>query len=304
MKKPILTLLLIILTISSGLDIISAESDKNNTLTATLEEENLKIKSEEDRTGEIVSASEDGHFNISFDDGYNGYCINYGDHEADKGNNFTVQDTDHAVNEKSGQSVGNELKTFFVNYYDTAMQDRVKTQHIIWHFTNDFNGWRVDSALIEEIKKASLEKVIPDHGATRKISNTAEMVFDFEVLESHDSDHQNFFAYRVTLREILEILENETMENTTQNTDLNNQTSNSTVNQTEEKLTKNNYSNSTENKTNLTPNTEKNNSTKEDSQNNKFENVSLKKHVTGYNYIPAIIILLFGLIIVTKYARD
>lgn len=288
---------------TSGLNAASAESDANCTLAASLEEENLKVKSEEDRTGELVSANEDGHFNISFDDGYNGYCINYGDHEADKGNNFTVQDTDYAVNEKSGQSVGNELKTFFVNYYDVAIEDKVKTQHIIWHFTNDFNGWRVDPALIEEIKKASLENVIPDHGATRKINNTTEMVFDFEVLQSHDSTHQNFFAYRISLREILEIIENETLENATQNTDLNNQTSNSTVKQTEEELTKNNVSNSTENKINVTSNI-KNDSQIDDSENNDFENVNLKRHVTGYNYIPAIIILLFCLILLMKYARD
>lgn len=289
---------------TSGLNAASAENELNSTLAASLEEENLKVKSEEDRTGELVSANEDGHFNISFDDGYNGYCINYGDHEADKGNNFTVQDTIHAVNEKSGQSVGNELKTFFVNYYDVAMQDKVKTQHIIWHFTNDFKGWRVDPALIEEIKKASLENAIPDHGATRKINNTTEMVFDFEVLESHDSAHQNFFAYRITLREILEIIENETMENTTQNNTLNNQTSIPNNSQEEGKLNKNDSGVRTENKTNLTPNTEKNDSSQKDSQNNKFENVSLKKHVTGYSYIPAIIILLFGLILLTKYARD
>lgn len=288
---------------TSGLNAASAENELNDTLAASLEEENLKVKSEEDRTGELVSANEDGHFNISFDDGYNGYCINYGDHEADKGNNFTVQDTDYAVNEKSGQSVGNELKTFFVNYYDVAIEDKVKTQHIIWHFTNDFNGWRVDPALIEEIKKASLENVIPDHGATRKINNTTEMVFDFEVLESHDSAHQNFFAYRISLREILEIIENETLENATQNTDLNNQTSNSTVKQTEEELTKNNVSNSTENKINVTSNI-KNDSQKDDSENNDLENVNLKRHVTGYNYIPAIIILLFCLILLMKYARD
>ena len=289
---------------TSGLNAASAESDANCTLAAPLEEENLKIKSEDDRTGELVSASEDGHFNISFDDGYNGYCINYGDHEADKGNNFTVQDTIHAVNEKSGQSVGNELKTFFVNYYDVAIEDKVKTQHIIWHFTNDFNGWRVDPALIEEIKKSSLENAIPDHGATRKINNTTEMVFDFEVLESHDSAHQNFFAYRISLREILEIIENETMENTTQNTDVNNQTSIPNNSQEESGLNKNESGVRTENKNNPTQNIEKNDSNKDDDQNNDFENVSLKKHVTGYSYIPAIIILLFGLILLTKYARD
>ena len=114
MKNKILTLIIILLTITSTLNIVSAKDEGNMTIINSSQEE--KLKSEEDRTGDLVSASEDGHFNISFNDGYNGYCIEYREEEAVEGSNFTVQDTDYAVNEKSGQSVGNELKTFFVNH--------------------------------------------------------------------------------------------------------------------------------------------------------------------------------------------
>ena len=34
-----------------------------------------------------VEASEDGHFNITFSDGYNGYCLEYGEKEATKTKN-------------------------------------------------------------------------------------------------------------------------------------------------------------------------------------------------------------------------
>ena len=104
MKKTIITFLIILLTMTSGLNIVSAENEAdNNTVTSiqTSEEEKLKIKNEEDRTGDIVRASENGNYNISFDDGYNGYCINYGDHEASEGHKFTVQDTSEAVNHYS-----------------------------------------------------------------------------------------------------------------------------------------------------------------------------------------------------------
>ena len=96
------------------------------------------------------------------------------------------------------------------------MEDKIKTQHIIWHFSDDFNGWRVDPKLIEEIKDSSKKTYIPDHGAILKINNTTEAVFDFEILSTSEANHQNFFAYKVLFRDILSTITNNT-ENTTSN---------------------------------------------------------------------------------------
>ena len=307
LKRKLLTLLIISLTIIAGTNFVSAE---NETQLLATEEEEDKLKIENDRTGELVSASEDGNYNISFDDGYNGYCINYGDHEAKEGHNFTVQDTSYAINHKSKQSVGNELKTFFVDYYDIAMKDTVVTQHVIWHFTNDFNGWRIDPNLIENIKATSSQKIIPDHGAVKKINNTTEAVFNFEVLDAHEEGHQNFFAYNVVLRAINELVENET-ENSTANetntTDINqttnetgtqnNQTANETGTQKNDTSTNMTNINQTM-KANKTTITEGNDPKDSDSKSNSI------KHSTGYSLILALLAILIAGLLIVKYRRD
>lgn len=302
------------LLISLGLSAVYGETDTNSTMTQSAEEENeLKIRNEEERTEEVVRANEDGHINISFDDGYSGYCINYGDHEASEGHNFTVQDTTEAINHNSQQSVGNELKTFFVEYYDIAMEDIIKTQHIVWHFSDDFNGWRVDPNLMEEIRNAASQKEIPDHGAVRQINNITEAVFDFEVLQSHNPGHQNFFAYKITYRDILKIIENETpTNNSADNTMPNEKTDNSTDPENETMTNSTSSNGSTIEGDNKTPNSVSINKDMKKEEKNVIENDdkgkneihSLMKHKTGYNYIPAILILFFGTLLIIKYSRD
>ena len=288
MKPAIINLFIIILILTSGLNVISAENETSDI-----------INSENDHESKIVSASEEGNFNISFNDGYNGYCINYGNHEAQKGHNFTVQDTSYAINQESGQSVGNELKTFFVDYYDVAMTDKIVTQHVIWHFTNNFSGWRVDPNLINEIREKSSQKIIPDNGAVRKINNTTEAVFSFEVLDAHEEGHQNFFAYRVLYRNIGEIIEN-IVENSTaplKNDTVNDSPKENKTESENETVQVKEKNMSFKNNDTFVESTDKSNDEGEIKQN-------LKKHVTGYNYIPAIIILLFGTLLLIKYTRD
>lgn len=309
MKKIILTLLITFLTVTSGLNLVSAENETNITL-AEGEEERLKIKNDD-----TVSASEDGHFNISFDDGYNGYCINYGQEEAREGDDYKVQDTSYAINNMNGESVGNELKTFFVDYYDIAMKDKIKTQHIIWHFSDGFNGWRVDPNLMEEIRNTASSKIIPDHGATRKINDTSEMIFDFEVLSSGKAGHQNYFAYKITIRDIIEDIINgnstENLENSTAQDKENSTMMNSTTqNNTSVVPSKNeNTSNTTndlknENDRKDNVNNDETTSAKINETNENQYNVDLKKHKTGYEYIPAFLILFFGTLILIKKFRD
>ena len=106
----------------------------------------------------VVEATEDGHFNITFDNGYNGYCLEYGEKDASKGDRFIVADTSYAIDNENKESVANYLKTYFVDYYDEAMKDKVVTQHMIWHFTDGFDGWRVNKTLVNEIKDAASKK--------------------------------------------------------------------------------------------------------------------------------------------------
>lgn len=296
MKKPLITILIIIFAIMTSLNFVSAENETEILRNSASEEE--------------VLAREDGHVNITFDNGYNGYCINYGEHEAKTGYEYNVKDTSYATNKNTGESVGNCLKVYFVDYYEDAMRDEIVTQHTIWHFTDDFNGWRIDPVLIENIKSAAATKTIPDSGAVRQINDTTEAVFDFQVLSSDKADHQNFFTYKITYRDIM----NDTLNSTNSSTDeghSNNTTNSGEGNSTEsqnktQKIQDENNQNATykkeaiqntSNEINLKTD-HKNDDNKDDSK-----NINLKKHATGKRTIGIFMLLIVLGIVAIKYIR-
>ena len=278
---------MIIFAVTTCMNFVSAENETNILRSSESEEE--------------VLASEDGHVNITFDNGYNGYCINYGEHEAKTGQEYSVKDTTYATNKNSGESVGNYLKTYFVDYYDDAMRNDIVTQHTIWHFTDDFNGWRIDPILIENIKSTASTKTIPDNGAVRQINNTTEAVFDFQVLSSDKSEHQNFFAYKITYRDIVrEIIGNATSSNSTasENQNITNATENTTSTDKHE-----NNASSIENTTskeeqkNIAEPAEGSGKTAADnarkvSKENNTKSINLSKQVTGKRTLGIILLLI------------
>lgn len=298
LRKSLLTLFAIFLIITSGVNFVSAQNITEEIVTNYTTNKQNEILAEsnaeqenKNRIGESVKSQENGHFNISFDDGYNGYCINYGKNEANNEDEFIVQNTTSAINNKNGESVGHYLKTFFVEFHDIAVKNKIDTQKIIWSFTDDF---KFNDTLIQQIKDASLDLIIPDYGAIKKINNTTEAVFDFEVLSSTKLNHQNFFAYKITYRNItMEILNNTTEkeENETGlnypifDSDFENKTENTTIIQTEIKP--------------------ENNGNVDLNSNNENKKSNLQKYSTG-NPISTVlgILLLFGTIIAVKYKRD
>ena len=278
---------MIIFAVTTCMNFVSAENETNIFKSSESEEE--------------VLAREDGHVNITFDNGYNGYCINYGEHEAKTGQEYSVQDTTYATNKNSGESVGNYLKVYFVDYYDDAMRNDIVTQHTIWHFTDDFNGWRIDPILIENIKSTASTKTIPDNGAVRQINNTTEAVFDFQVLSSDKSEHQNFFAYKITYRDIVrEIIGNATSSNSTasENQNITNAAENTTSTDKHE-----NNASSIENTTskeeqkNIAEPAEGSGKTAADnarkvSKENNTKSINLSKQVTGKRTLGIILLLI------------
>ena len=295
MKKRLITIFTIFLLITSGVNFVSAENitedEVANTNTAqqedfvsqrNVEEEKESKTNEEEnsRIGEIVKSKENGHFNITFEDGYNGYCINYGDQEAKINDEFEVKDTTAAINNKNGESIGHYLKTFFVEFHDIAVKNKYDTQKIIWAFSDNFD---FNKDLVQQIKDISVNLTIPDHGAIKKINETTEALFDFEVLGTDKNNHQNFFGYKITYRNIPVEAENNTTEKQ-ENTTIpqENETENITVltskNQTED----------------LKDNTE-----------SEIENkpVNLLKHTTGTELTVAILALIFGFVLVGKYYK-
>ena len=224
MKKRIITIFTIFLLITSGVNFVSAENITEDAVADTNTAQQEKIVSqrnveeekesktdeeEKNRIGETVKSKENGHFNITFEDGYNGYCINYGDHEAKVNDEFKVKDTTSAINNKNGESIGHYLKTFFVEFHDIAVKNKYDTQKIIWAFSDNFDS---NKALVQQIKDTSVNLTIPDHGAVKKINETTEAFFDFEVLSTNKNNHQNFFGYKITYRNIPVESENNTVE--------------------------------------------------------------------------------------------
>ena len=288
---------------ASSLNIAAAQNE-TEMMIANTEEEQVG------RTGEKSLALENGNLNISFEDGYNGYCINYGKHEAKVGDSFIVKDTTFAVNSNSGQSVGNYLKVYFVDYYDHTLKNEIVTQHTIWHFTDDFNGWRLDYDLIDSIKATASTKTIPDYGAVKKINNTTEAIFDFKVFKSENFENQNFFGYKITYRNIIdEILkDNETIQDKTDG--LKNSTPNNTslTEKTINTSTKSSNDKSEHQKSpsNISiPHKGDENKIADYPEEDDGEKVSLAKHVTGNGGAIGIVMLLLLLFFVAiKYTRD
>ena len=294
MKKPLFTILMILFAITTCMDFASAETETNILKNSQSEE---------------VLATEEGNLNISFDNGYHGYCINYGDHEAKIGSEYSVENTSYATNKNTGESVGNYLKVYFVDYYDDAMRDEIVTQHTIWHFTDDFYGWRLDPLLLENIKSTAATKTIPDSGAVRQINNTTEAVFDFLVLNSDKSDHQNFFAYKITYRDIIKDMigsadsSNDTFSKKHQSNITGEEPK---FNKTPEK--QENISKTYENSTGIVAKDipkeygKKIASEKEDSQ-NVSKSVKLTEHVTGKRTVGILLLLIVLGIVAAKYIR-
>ena len=303
MKKLLITIFIILLAATSSLNIAAAQNE-TGMMIANTEEEKVG------KTGEKSMALENGNLNISFEDGYNGYCINYGKHEAKVGDSFTAKDTTFAVNSNSGQSVGNYLKVYFVDYYDHTLKNEIVTQHTIWHFTDDFNGWRLDYDLIDSIKATASTKTIPDYGAVKKINDTTEAVFDFKVFKSENFENQNFFGYKITYRNIIEeiLKDNETREDkpdglknsTPNNTTLTEKTSDTSTNSSNEK------SEHQKSPSNISiPLKGDENKIADYPEDKNGEKISLAKHVTGNGGVIGIVMLLLLLFFVAiKYTRD
>ena len=232
---------------------------------------------------EVVSALEDGHFNISFSDGSNGYCLEYGEQEASMGDKFYKVDTDYARNNLNNERVGNYLKLYFTQYTSHAMSDKVRTQHMIWHFTDDFDGWRLNYTIINEIKSSNQR--IPDF-YTVKLNDTHERVWVFSVLLSPFEHHQNYFNYQTFIHEIQNTSDdfNGSMNNSGVNSTNNSLINNSLINKTLVNQSSNIYQIYTNNKFSSV-----------DEFNHRESN--LKPHLTGMNLFNTIFILLFGLVL-------
>ncbi len=242
MKRRILTILTIFLIATSGLNFVSAQNELDDILITENEEEineNRHIRqresaednqnmqeqrNSEDRIGEEVKALESGYRNVSFDDGYNGYCVNHNLQSTSRGEKFTVENTTNIISSRYGESVGNYLKILFVDHYNYTMNPTTDLSQVIWTFT-DYDYKNSNNAIIKAIlESAANGRIISDHGEVAKINDTTEAIFDFELLNSQYGRTQNFFGYKIDYRTI-EIIEDEILGSTPENnTEIENET--------------------------------------------------------------------------------
>ncbi len=338
LKRKILTILTVFLIATSGLNFVSAQNELDDILITENEEEineNRPIRqretsednhnmqeprNSEDRIGEEVRALESGYRNVSFDDGYNGYCVNHDLQSTSRGEKFTVENTTNIISSKYGESVGNYLKILFVDHYNYTMNPTTDLSEVIWTFT-DYDYKNSNDAIIKAIlESAANGRIIPDHGAVAKINDTTEAIFDFELLNSQYGRTQNFFGYKINYRTI-EIIEDEILGSTPENnTTIENNTTTENNTNLENNTTIEN--NTTPENTTIENETTKNNETKEKPENNtiisktdedktpsidqnKIKENNLLKHNTGNeSTIIGLLILIVGFIILIKYSRD
>lgn len=323
MKKRILTALTIFLVISAGLNFVTAQNVTNETNTAEtepiMETRSVEESETKNRIGENVTSLHSGYYNVAFDDGYNGFCVNHRLHSTSGGENFTVKETSTITsNIYEGESVGNYLKILFTEFHNHTMNPDTNIAQAVWDFTDDEYKTNNDPIVQKIIEMHNNGLIVNDHGEVRRINNTTEALFDFEALDSHNDNTQNFFGYKITYRDIIEIIENNTLLGTPENNSSSNQTTieNSTqendtiLNQTPSENTTDELINQTQDNLNVDEiqksNLKANNTTAGvEKQDPEKPNVSesLINHATGNPVFALLAILLFSTCIL-KIRRD
>jgi hypothetical protein len=174
---------------------------------------------------DTVVALEDGDSNISFTDGYKGYCAEWGKHSAEKGDEFYVHN-----------EVDNNIKVYFVHYYNETTKDKIATQHMIWKFTDNKEFSRFNKTLYHQIIDTSKEIHLNDSGRI-KYNSTHYLVYDFKLFKSKFVEYQDYIGIKIYFEKILSvnntIIINDTFDkNTTSNLTYENNATIIQVNQT------------------------------------------------------------------------
>lgn len=204
MKKLILILLILL--------IIPCVSAGNNT--TSIDHPTVHIED-----SQTVTALESGDSNISFSDGYKGYCIEWGEHSAEKGEKFYVDPTSKIINKETNVDVSNYIKVMFLFFHDEAQKNVIATQHMIWKFTNNKQFSKFNETWYNNIVKVGDCVKVPD-SCVFKINATHECFFSFKTFTAGINEYQNYFGYKFIVREIapcptINITENSTNQNTT-----------------------------------------------------------------------------------------
>lgn len=167
-------------------------------------------------SNQTITALENGDSNISFSNGFKGYCVEWGEHSAEENETFYVEDTSKIINKETHKDVSNYLKTMFLFFYDRTQENPIATQHMIWKFTDNKEFSRFDKNWYNNIVYIADRVEIPDT-CTIKINETHEMVFEFRCFVAKINEYQNYFGYKFFIKEISSQIINSTINNLTTN---------------------------------------------------------------------------------------
>lgn len=182
MRKTLITLLIILLITSIG--VVGAGNN-------TTEIENPTITISDAPTIKVI---ESGDSNISFEDGYKGYCAEWSEHSAEEGQEFYIEDT--AIMNNS-----NYLKTMFLFFYNQTQKDIYATQHMIWKFTDNKQFSKFNQTWYNQIVETGDKYTIPDEGKI-PLNDTHQMSFSFKAFIAQINEYQNYFAYKFFIEQI------------------------------------------------------------------------------------------------------
>ena len=157
-----------------------------------------------------VSATSSGFINVSFSNGYVGFCIDRYKSGAYTGDGFTpAEDTTVADNNVDNSDISQKLKVLFVTCFEDIFVadgnggyrvDSNKESNLsfaIYHFTGEQDYlWGDNKAFVEAVN-AYDGRVIPDDGYTIALDNGDYVTFHFAVLEPDSDEQQAFFAYKL-----------------------------------------------------------------------------------------------------------
>ncbi len=168
-------------------------------------------------SAEDFTATNSGFSNVTFSDGYRGFCIDASLSGAENGDTFTsAKNTSVADHNATKEDVSQKLKILitqclneiFVSdgnggYVMDSLKADSSVQSAVWNITDDRYVWGESKTFVEKVNAYSGPE-IPDEGYMITLENGDTITFYFKVFEPQKSGQQSFFAYKIVTNEVPE----------------------------------------------------------------------------------------------------
>ncbi len=165
-------------------------------------------------SAEQITSTSSGFSNVTFSNGYHGFCIDADLSGAYSGDSFTsADDTSAAENNDDKRDVSQQLKILFVlcfedmfvsdgngGYVMDSLKASSSVQTAVWHFTDGQYIYSESKTFVERVNAYDGPE-IPDEGYVLQLANGDNITFYFMVVEPQKDGQQSFFAYKIAVNE-------------------------------------------------------------------------------------------------------